>query len=138
MSEILAYPAIFNFAPDGIGVNFPDLQGCISGAKNPAEAMFMARDALSLRLWSDECDRIPFPEPSDIFKLAETLEPNQTVQLVDVDMREVRQKFSRRSVNKMITLPEWLEIKARNAGINFSQVAQKALMRELGLRLSKR
>ena len=45
--ELLAYPAIFNFAPDGIGVIFPDLLGCISGGKSFPEAVYMARDALS-------------------------------------------------------------------------------------------
>ena len=49
-------------------------------------------------------------------------------------MQEVRQKFSRKSINKMVTIPEWLDIKAKNAGVNFSQVLQKALMRELGIK----
>ena len=138
MLEIVAYPAIFDYADDGVSVEFPDLPGCLTCDKTPAEAVYMARDALSLRLWSDECDNIPFPQPSDIFALRDTLEPNQSVQLVDVDMQEVRQKFSRKSINKMVTIPEWLDLKAKNAGVNFSQLLQKALIRELGIKQSRR
>ena len=134
MPEILAYPAVFNFAPDGIGVNFPDLPGCISGGKSTPEALSMARDALSLRLWSDECDRIPFPEPSDPFELMKFLEDGQMIELVDVDMQAVRSKFSGRSANKMVTMPEWLLKQGKEANINFSQLIQDALMEKLGVK----
>ena len=133
MSELLAYPAIFSFDPDGISVSFPDLPGCLTCADTPAEAVFMARDALALRLWSDECDKIPFPVPSDPFKLKAFLQPEEIVELVDVNMQEVRTKHSGRSANKMVTMPEWLLNQGKEAGINFSQVMQKAIMQELGI-----
>lgn len=134
MNEIVTYPAIFSFNTDGISVSFPDLPGCLSCAENSSEAVYMARDALSLRLWSDECDKIPFPTPSDPLKLKEGLRPNEIVELVDVDMGVVRAKHSGRSANKMVTMPEWLLNQGKDAGINFSQLMQEALMEKLGIR----
>ena len=134
MNEVVAYPAIFSFDADGISVSFPDLPGCLSCADNSAEAIYMARDALSLRLWSDECDKISFPAPSDPIKLKEGLQPEEIVELIDVDMRAVRAKYSGRSANKMVTMPEWLLNQGKDAGINFSQLMQDALMDKLGLR----
>ena len=129
MNDILTYPAVFTIDDDGISIEFPDFKGCISGGKTLSRAMFMARDALSLRLWSDECDAIPFPEPSDILTIPH--DSNQAVVLVDVDMKEVRAKHSRKNANVMVTMPEYLMLKARKNDINFSQVIQKALTREL-------
>ena len=44
----LVYPAIFTPYEDGSGgymVEFPDLQGCVTGGDDLAEAIFMAEDA---------------------------------------------------------------------------------------------
>ena len=133
MNEVVTYPAIFSFDADGISVSFPDLPGCLSCANNSAEAVYMARDALSLRLWSDECDKIPFPVPSDPIKLKEGLQPEEIVELIDVDMGAVRAKHSGRSANKMVTMPEWLLNAGKEANINFSQLIQDALMEKLGV-----
>ena len=133
MNEVVTYPAIFSFDEDGISVSFPDLPGCLSCADTPSDAVPIARDVLSLRLWSDECDKIPFPTPSDSLKLKEGLQPNEIVELVDVDMRAVRAKHSGRSANKMVTMPEWLLNQGKDAGINFSQLMQEALMDKLGI-----
>lgn len=134
MNDILVYPAIFRFHDKGISITFPDLPGCLSCADNITDAVCMARDALSLRLWSDECDKIPFPVPSDPITLKSELEPSQTVQLIDVNMQAVRTKNSGRSANKMVTMPEWLLNQGKDAGINFSQLMQTALMQKLGIK----
>lgn len=134
MSELLAYPAIFGFHDDGISIKFPDLPGCLSCADTPAEAMYMARDALAGRLWSDECDNIPFPAPTDTLTLKPALAPEQIVVLVDLDMQEVRDRFGGRVINKMVTMPEWLDRMGRREHVNFSQVIQDALMDKLGIK----
>lgn len=135
MKDIYTFPAIFNYADDGISISFPDLPGCLSCADDNSEAVYMAADALGTRLYSDECDNITIPEPSDPLLLQEKLQPKQLVTLIRVYMPLVRDMYEReKSTNKMCTLPQWLLVAGKNADINFSQTLQDALMQKLGIR----
>lgn len=133
MKKSYTFPAIFSYAPDGISIKFPDLPGCLSCADDTDEAVSMAADALGMRLYSDECDDSPIPEPSDILTLKGNLEPNQIAVPIRVYMPLIRDIYGRqKSANKMCTLPEWLLNAGKEAGINFSQTLQDALMEKLG------
>ena len=57
------YPAIFDYADDGISISFPDLPGCFSCANTDEEALFMAKNALGLHICNmeDDGDEIPVP-----------------------------------------------------------------------------
>ena len=59
------YPALFDYADDGITVTFPDLPGCITCGQHDEEAFFMAKEALALHLFGFEEDGEPIP--SSIF-----------------------------------------------------------------------
>ena len=63
------YPAVFDFADDGIGITFPDLPGCTSCAFSIEEAVHHAREAMGLHLYGMEEDNDPIPEPSDILSI---------------------------------------------------------------------
>ena len=94
----------------------------------------MASDALAGRLYSDECDNLLIPTPSDPLALMKLLEPNQIVTLIRVYMPLIRDMYNKnKSSNKMCTIPEWLLIAGKEAGINFSQTLQDALMYKLGI-----
>lgn len=60
------YPAIFDYAEDGITITFPDLPGCISCAKTEEEALFMAKDALGVFIVSAEEDNEELNEPTRV------------------------------------------------------------------------
>ena len=128
MKNVYTFPAIFNYAPDGISIKFPDLPGCLSCADNNDEAAYMAADALALRLYSDEQDGIAIPD------LKSTLEANQIVTLVRADMKKIRAEHENKAVNKMVTIPQWLINEGKEAGVNFSQTLQDALMDKLGIK----
>ena len=66
-------------------------------------------------------------------KLVNTLQPMQTVTLIDVNMQIFSEMVKSRSVNKMCTIPEWLLDEGKEAGINFSQTLQDAVMQKLGI-----
>ena len=135
MKDIYTFPAIFDYADDGISISFPDFPGCLSCASSNDEAVYMAADALGLRLYSDECDNINIPEPSDPLKLKRCLLENQVVTFIRVYMPLVRNMFTKeKSTNKMCTLPQWLLEAGREADINFSQTLQDALMQKLGIK----
>lgn len=133
MKDIYTFPAIFDYADDGISISFPDLPGCLSCADTDDEAVYMATDALSLRLYTDERDNDPIPEPSNPLQLKKSLEKNQIVTLIRVFMPAVRSKFNEKAVSKTVTVPNWLLDEGKNAGINFSQTLQDALMEKLGI-----
>ena len=126
------FPAVFDYADDGISIEFPDLPGCLPCAFSTDEALHNAREALGLHLLSMEEDGDAIPEPSDILNIKH--EPNQAVVLIDVFMPSVRSSVNNKSVNKTVTIPQWLLTAGRDANINFSQTLQDALIQKLGIK----
>ncbi|HHW44452.1 type II toxin-antitoxin system HicB family antitoxin [Desulfofundulus thermobenzoicus] len=125
------YPAIFDYADDGISVEFPDLPGCYTCGDNDEEALRMAKEALALHLYGLEEDGYPIPEPSPVNKLK--VEPNQVVVLVEVWMPPFRDEMKHRAVKKTLTIPKWLDDLAREHNVNFSHLLQNALKEYLGI-----
>lgn len=134
MKDTYFFSAIFNCTEDGISVVFPDLPGCVTCADDYAEALYMAHDCLGDWLYTSERDNEFIPEPSDPLKLKEGLKDNQLVVPVEIFMPTIRSKFDDKAVNKTVTVPNWLLNEGKNAGINFSQVLQEALMQKLGIK----
>ncbi|SHF45090.1 Predicted nuclease of the RNAse H fold, HicB family [Desulfofundulus australicus DSM 11792] len=125
------YPAIFNYADDGISVEFPDLPGCYTCGDNDEEALRMAKEALALHLYGLEEENYPIPEPSPVNKLK--VEPNQVVVLVEAWMPPFRDEMKHRAVKKTLTIPKWLDDLAREHNVNFSHLLQNALKEYLGI-----
>lgn len=126
------YPAIFDYAEDGISISFPDLPGCFSCANSDEEAILMAKDALGLHLYSLEEDNDEIPAPTPINKIC--VEPNQVVVLVEVLMPTMRTAIENCSVKKTLSIPQWLNKLAIEKNINFSHVLQIALKEQLGIK----
>ena len=123
------FPAILDFADDGISIEFPDLPGCLPCAKTQEEAVKNAREAMGLHLWSMEDDGDPIPEPTRVTELK--LAPNQSAVLVDVWMPVVRDRLNNKAVNTTVTIPAWLDRLAKAAGVNYSATLQEALKLKL-------
>lgn len=125
-----AYPIILTPDSDGYVVYIPDFNANTQG-NDLAEAIEMARDAIGIMGIDMEDDKKPLPEPSSTanFKVKE----NELVSLVDVDFSEYRRKNEMKVVKKNCTLPSWLCYEAEKANINFSQVLQAALKKELNI-----
>lgn len=125
-----AYPVILTPAKDGFTVYVPDFQINTQG-ENLAEALEMARDAIGLVGIDMEDDGIEPPVQSDIKDIK--TKNDEIASLVDVDFTEYRRKNELKTVKKNCTLPSWLCFEAEKAHINFSQVLQNALKKELGI-----
>lgn len=125
-----AYPIILTPDSDGYTVYIPDFNANTQG-NDLAEAIEMARDAIGIIGIDMEDDKKALPEPSSTanFKVNE----NELVSLVDVDFSEYRRKNEMKVVKKNCTLPSWLCYEAEKANINFSQVLQSALKKELNI-----
>ena len=125
------FPAVFTYEPDQeIAVVFPDLD-CATSGENDDDALLSARELLGAVLYGMEEDGEPIPAPSTLKAIQ--AEDNERVVLVDVYMPSIRLAKVNRSVNRTVTLPAWLNAAALEKNINFSQVLQDALKKNLGL-----
>lgn len=125
------YPAIFNYADDGISVEFPDLPGCLTCGDTEEEALSMAKEAMALHLYGMEQDGDPIPMPSKVQDIA--TEQNQAVVLIEVWMPPFRDEMEQKAVKKTLTIPKWLDDLAQEHKVNFSHILQDALKQYLGV-----
>lgn len=122
------YPAIFTYDENDkyFFVDFIDLKGCSTCGKTVNEAYLMAQDAMGLYL----SDLDVFPKPTVPFSKIK-LNSNQFISLVEVDLIEYQKKYNNISIKKTLTIPMWLNTIAEKNNINFSQLLQKAIKKEL-------
>lgn len=126
--NIYFYPAIFTYDENDkcYMVDFIDLKGCSTFGNTIDEAYEMAQDALGLYL--SDLDDIPTPTiPYNNIKLKQ----NQFISLVEINLIEYKKKVSNIAIKKTLTIPSWLNTLAEKNDINFSQLLQKALKKEL-------
>lgn len=125
-----AYPIILTPEKKGFTVFIPDFNINTQG-NTLTEAIEMARDAIGLMGidLEDDGKQIPKPNSFDGIQTAE----GEFVSFVDVDFVVYRRKHEMKFVKKNCTLPRWLCFEAEKAHLNFSQVLQAALKRELNI-----
>jgi len=131
-----AYPAIFTKESNNLySVLFPDFEGtgysCATSGDNLTDALEMAKDALCLVLYTMEQDGQLVPKSSDVKTLSSN--ENEFTSIIACDTNEYKRFFEKRAVRKTLTVPSWLNAKAEQQGVNFSQVLQEALINQLGL-----
>ncbi|MCL2053423.1 MAG: type II toxin-antitoxin system HicB family antitoxin [Oscillospiraceae bacterium] len=124
------FPAIFTTEEKGlVAVDFPDIPHCYTGGDDMADAIEMAEDVLCLKLYGIEEKGGDIPTPSELgsFKL----DKNSIVSLIRCDTLEYRRFYDSKSVKKTLSIPNWMNVQAEKAGINFSAVLQEALSEKL-------
>jgi len=119
------FPAIFDYAPDGINVSFPDLPGCLTCGDDTEEAIYMAKDILPSWLALMNRDGESIPEPSEISNIQR--KENEVIVLIDVWMTTHIDTERKLSIKKTVTIPQWLDEAALNKDVNFSQTLQNAI-----------
>jgi predicted RNase H-like HicB family nuclease len=129
MKKRYEFIAVFNYADDGISIEFPDLPGCLPCADTTDEAIKNAKEAMGLHLWGMEQDGDVIPEPTPLQAIQ--LEKGDIPILIDVFMPTIRDRMKTRYVKKTLSLPAWLADQADAEGVNFSKVFQNALIEYL-------
>ncbi|MBP1935111.1 putative RNase H-like HicB family nuclease [Ammoniphilus resinae] len=132
MKDRYIYPSIFDYADDGISVEFPDLPGCLTCGNTEEEALRMAKEALALQLYGMEQEGETIPDPTQVKLLR--VEDNQAVVLVEVWMPPFRHEMENKAVKKTLTIPKWLDDLAQENNVNFSHILQEALKKYLGVK----
>ncbi|ACL19503.1 protein of unknown function UPF0150 [Desulfitobacterium hafniense DCB-2] len=125
------YPAIFDYAEDGISIEFPDLPGCLPCAHSDEEAVKNAQEAMALHLYNMELDKDDIPASTPVTQLRP--EANQAIVLVEAWMPSFRDKMENKAIKKTLTIPKWLNDIAEEKQVNFSRVLQDALKNYLGI-----
>lgn len=130
------YPTIFTKEKDGTYlIEVPDMEILTEG-KNLQDAIAMARDAIGIKgvCMEDNSEVLPTAssiDEIDISKGTFAEDGESFVSMVDIDFIAYRRKLDDKSVRRNVTLPNWLNQKAEEAGLNVSGVLRKALMKEL-------
>ena len=126
------FPALLSYEVSGeIGIVFPDIPGCSGQCKSDIDIMSYAQETLALHLELMLEDGEDIPEPSPIQDVK--TETNEAVIPVRIFIPVFKEKLYNKAENRTVTLPYWLNRAAKQAGINFSQTLQDALMQKLGV-----
>ena len=136
-----AYPACFFKEENGYSVFFPDLNNLSTCGETLDNALAMAVDCLAGYLYWLKKDGETAPLPSNIKEvdsdtIAADLEIKSDevfVNIVTVDVDEYAKTHFEKSVKKTLTIPAWLNAAAIAQNINFSQLLQDALKKQLHL-----
>ena len=124
------YPVVISKDEDFFLASVPDCEIDTQG-ESLIDAVEMARDAISIWCVCEQDAGRALPEPSELSAIKH--KHDEILTLVDADIDVYRRTLENRTVRKNLTLPSWLNEKAEKAGINFSQVLQKALKEELSI-----
>lgn len=130
--EKLFYPAVFHPEEDGgFSVDFPDLLGCVTEGDTLAEAIEMAEDALGIYMYTLKEDKEKAPDPSSPADIK--VEGRDFVSIIEYDEVAYLKRTDSHAVKKTLTIPAWMDVLAKEHNLNFSNVLQNAIRRELNL-----
>lgn len=144
--QLLTYEAYFIKENDDLfSVYFPDVEGCCSDGHSLAEAISNATEALSLALFDEnektglakdipEATKHSAKDLEDFCK--NILECNEVpegslILPVSFNPTEYYKKNYFNTIKKTLTIPQWLNDTAIDAGINFSKLLVEAIKQKL-------
>ena len=112
-------------------IKFLDFDYIISYGETLSDAFIMAEDALKMAIFDlyEEKKEIPQETLIDDIKVND----KQILILVKVNLKDILKEYDNKAVKKTLTIPSWLNKKAEENNINFSQLLQEALKSKLNL-----
>ena len=136
--DVYTFWALLDRAPEGMSVRFPDLPGCLTCADTAEQAYAAAREALEGFLYVMEQDDDIIPAPAPLDDIIAQADSTEAAFAVTVYMPTVREAMESKAVKKTLTVPKWLNDAAESQNLNFSQVLQEGLKRNLGISQEQR
>jgi predicted RNase H-like HicB family nuclease len=126
---MMMYPALFIQDGKYIRVEFPDVPDAMTSGVDFNEAYEMAQEVLGLVLE----DYQEYPKPS---QLSEVQSDGAAIVLIPIDMVAYMKKYHGKTIKNTVSVPEYLDMLAREEGINKSEVYTEALENKLAYRLA--
>lgn len=117
------YPAIIHDDSDGFWSEFPDLEYTSSTGATLTELITNAQEAMELYILGALEDGQSLPTPTSVRNLPCTDSSYPTLVQTDIDLGK-----NSKSIKKTLTIPAWLNERALEKGVNFSQLLQEALV----------
>lgn len=121
----LSYPAIFHQEDNGFWVEFPDLEGCFSQGDTFQETFENAKESLEIYCLSMLDDNEILPKPTPLNKIISI--ENSFTSIVETDTTQDNEIY------RNLPIPAWLIDEAVKNNINFTQILEQGIMRELQL-----
>ena len=131
MKTSYTYPVILEYDELGnIDLIFPDFEHASTCVEKTEDYIEAAQDYLALMIaaYEDENMSLPACSLTDI-----SLKPDQILVYVNVWMPYHRSKIREVYVKKTLTIPQWLDILAKQNSINFSATLVRGLKEELNI-----
>ncbi|MDD7383630.1 MAG: type II toxin-antitoxin system HicB family antitoxin [Peptoniphilaceae bacterium] len=128
--NLVTYGAIFTKEEEGYSIDIPDIKNAFTCSDTIEDGIEAAQEVIGLMLYSYN-DK-PYPKMTIIDK--DKLEKNQEVIYINVFLPYQFAKTKEVYKNKMLTVPTWLEVLAKQKNINFSRVLQEGLKKELKIK----
>ena len=123
MKEDYIYPAKIQKSGDTIQLMFVDFPEILVETHNIEEAVKEAQESLALSLLDFISENRKLPEPSEV---------NNAI-YVHVWLPLYRSRAKEVYVKKTVTIPQWLDLLAKENNINFSSCLVKGIKSELGI-----
>ena len=130
--DLYIYPSVFEEENGGYNVYFPDLEGAFTYGDSLEEALFMAKEALSVYIYSLEDRGLKIPKPRKPNEIK--TKSNQFVQLIEAYMPPVRSEQEKRHVRRNVTISKWVNDLAKKNKLNCSALLESAIKEKLGYR----
>lgn len=124
MKENYVYPAIVRKMGEEIEVSFLDFPDLIAVADDENEIIRTAQEVLALTILDYVDQGKKLPEPSMA---------SGNIIYIHVWMPYFKNTTKEIYVKKSVTIPQWLDILAKERNINFSAALVKGVKKELGI-----
>ena len=125
------FPALLIKEDNGFIVRFIDFDDIFTQGQTIMEAVENGEDVLNLMLCDKEENEFVIPKPSSLDTI--DIPKDAFVLLIKADTVRYRMMLDRKTVRKNVSVPSWLNQLALRQNISFSNLLQKALMKELNL-----
>lgn len=140
---MLIYPAVIHKAIEGGYVAlFPDFNNGGTQGETLNEVIEMAQDYIGTWLYNDFIAGKELPKSSNINNISiDILEDEKEYYLqgesfktlVSLDMKKYVRESKNQSVRKNVSIPSWMNELAKRYNLNFSNLLQEAIKKELGM-----
>lgn len=131
----ITYPVILTYEDDVIYAGVPDLgtDNCVTYGDTLEETLQNIKEVITLYLDELEEEGKEFPKASDIKSLKKELKENQELLYINLYLPYEKSLIKIAYKKKTLSIPVWLDLLATNKNLNFSQILQAGLKKELGI-----
>lgn len=132
MKENFIYPVVFHTGEGGqTDVSFPDFPEIMTCVEEGVDAISEVQELLAGVLLQYEAENKKAPEPSE----ENTIKVNEGDRLVYIHLwlPYYRNRTKEIYIKKSVTIPQWLDILAKENDISFSAALVRGVKEELGI-----